>query len=339
MPKYTLVRWFTLLALFMGLTLSVGSSAQEFAVPTDPVAPEAWQVRSLPTGWTRLAGPAFEIYGHLDDLAVLERMSDHGTQALPALARDLGVPIGGVIRVYVADTPEAFRDLQPGDPPKWADGTAWPSLGVIFLRAPMLRGGTSKPLEQVLDHELVHILLGRAFAPAPTPAWLQEGVAQVYSGEVGPDLPQRLARGMMGRVPYNLEQLTQRFPTGRHGADLAYAQSADFIQWFRGEYGDVGVRDLIRQTAAGRPFPSVIKDLTGERLDDLDDEWRERLVASTPIWTSPDVLVNSLWGFGGVLLIVGGFARRRAFRRRMIEWREEDQGLERLARAMLRRRV
>jgi hypothetical protein len=78
-----------------------------------------------------------------------------------------------------------FRALQPGQPPTWADATAYPAAGPICLRAPALRSGTDTRLEQVLDHELVHVLLGRAFAPAQPPTWLQEGIARVFAGEVG----------------------------------------------------------------------------------------------------------------------------------------------------------
>jgi hypothetical protein len=85
-----------------------------------------------------------------------------------------------------------------GPSPEWADATAWPELGAIFLRSPDIRVGGDEPLEQVLDHELVHVLLGRAFGDEQPPIWLQEGVAQVLAKQLG---PRRVARSRKARRP------------------------------------------------------------------------------------------------------------------------------------------
>src|SRR5690606_24960154 len=119
----------------------------------------------------------------------------------PELADELGVPIGDTIHVYVTPSTQAFRELQPGSPPTWADATAYPGRGVVYLRAPEARGGAADPIEQVLEHELTHILVGRAFLPNHPPSWLQEGVAQVVSGEHEPGLSRELLRaGATGRL-------------------------------------------------------------------------------------------------------------------------------------------
>jgi hypothetical protein len=314
------------------------AEAQTLTNPDPVVVTDDWQVSQLPANWVTIESPAFDVHGHVDHVRLLDRLAAHGKTSLPKLAKDLGLPIGSKIRVYVADSAETFQQLQPGDAPYWADGTAWPGHGVIFLRHPILRGAGAKPLEQVLDHELIHILLGRAFAPQRPPHWLQEGVAQVYSGEVGPELPAQISRGLLGRSPWKLADITHRFPADPMGASLAYAQSADFIQYIQHEWGQDAIRQLVRETSAGRAFPEVITSITGMRLAELDQVWRDRLVASTPVWSAPENFEAMLWAFGGVLLLVGGYQRRRAFRRRMVEWEEEEAGLQELAYNILQRR-
>ena len=262
----------------------------------------------------------------------------HGDTAVPRLADAMGVPIGGSIEVVLADTEERFRTMQPGLPPVWADGTAYPGQGLIFLRHPSLRGGGARPLTQVLDHELVHVLLGRVFAPSAVPRWLQEGMAQVYAGEVGPEIAERISRGLVGGEPYDLIEIAGGFPSNPNRADLAYAQSADFILWFRATYGEDALRDVVRRMASGVSVQGAVFHVTGSTLETVNQTWTSRLRSTHRLWTSPEVFESTLWVFGALVLLIGGWLRRRAFRRRMASWEEEETALDAIADDLLRRR-
>ena len=120
---------------------------------------------------------------------------DTGPRRSLAYPTSWALPVGRTVHVYVARTQEQFRTLQPGNAPTWADATAYPGMGTVFLRDPKIRIATDEPVEQVLDHELVHILLGRAFAPAIPPSWLQEGVRPASRGpDRCPDLAHAVER-------------------------------------------------------------------------------------------------------------------------------------------------
>ncbi|MCB9680677.1 MAG: hypothetical protein H6733_04325 [Alphaproteobacteria bacterium] len=330
------VLWALALALLLAPAAFAGAEP-EFANPPSAV-PVGWEPPPLPDDWVEVSGVAFVAHGHAEDLALLDALEAHGSAALPRLARELGVPLGGTFHVFVADTPAEFVTLQPGSPPTWADGTAYPSIGAIYLRHPDLRGGLAKPLEQVLDHELVHVLLGRAFGEVPVPHWLQEGVAQVLAGETGPELPERIARGSMGAALFDLQGLERGFPSDPHRADLAYAQSADFIQWLGASYGPDALRDLIRLTREQRSLTEAVHRITGLPLDEIDARWRARLQATTPFFGSADQLEGFLWGAVGLMLLGVGASRKWTFWRRMRTWRDEDLAIDRIAREMIARR-
>jgi hypothetical protein len=312
----------------------IQASAQEFRVPVEVPTYTDWEGPTLPEHWISVQGLGFTIHGSAKHLALLDRLNAHGNTAVPRLARELGIPVGGGIDVYLTDSQEGFRTMQPGTAPVYADGTAYPSVGAIFLRHPSLRGGMARPLEQVLDHELVHVLLGRIFTPQVVPRWLQEGMAQVYAGEVGPEISERISKGLLGREPFGLNSLTVGFPDDPHLADLAYAQSADFIVWFRGTYGDETLRHVVRQMASGRTARHAFHGATGRTLDQISDVWTQRLHAQTSLAVSPATFEGSLWALGGVLLLGGGFMRRRTFRKRMVEWEEEEEALDDMVREL-----
>lgn len=325
------------LALLFTLLIGGASYAAPEMRAADAPAPE-WVAPALPDGWVTLRHPGVTVHGAAVDERTLERILAHADAAVPRLADALGVPIGGDVQIYVADTEAHFRDLQPGQTPEWADGTAWASAGAIFLHHPRLRPGGARPLEVVLDHELVHVLLGRVFDPQPVPRWLQEGMAQVYANETGPEVAERIIRGTVATAPLSLESLTRGFPNDAVLADLAYAQSADFILWFRARYGEDTLRALVRQIAAGRTVEGAMLDLTGASLTTLGAVWRERLVSGSASLL-PSHIDDVAFGLGAVGLIGLGLSRRRTTRERLTAWRRSDAGLRQIARELLRRRA
>ncbi|MBW1877496.1 MAG: hypothetical protein JRJ84_03960 [Deltaproteobacteria bacterium] len=329
------LRWLFATALLC-LTLSSPAIAQEWTVAAEPVVLED-APPLVPEDWERVSAVYLEVYGSSDSLPVLLELSRHGSRSLPALAELLGVAIGRTVHVVVAPTQQAFFDLQPGSAPEWADGTAYPSLGHIFLRRPGIRG-PQRPLQVVFDHELVHVLLGRAFAPQHPPRWLQEGVAQVFAGEYGPDTTREIARGAAGPGLYTLEQLTLGFPSDPRSAQLAYAQSADFVSWMRAEYGDEALREVVHQMRGGADVRGAIRAATGVFLEDVDALWRGRVErGSSDLWLSVFSTGDIWWAMAALFAAVGLLIARWRIRRRMAAMARQERMRDALLRALWHR--
>jgi hypothetical protein len=326
-------------ALLFGMVLAAPAYSQEWTAGPTPEEESGWDVPLPPEGWETVYGSFLRVHGDPQDYAQMLRLARHGSDALPRLATELGVPIGDTIHVYIAGSDTEFRALQPGTAPSWADATAYPSLGVIYLRSSRARHGQSKPLEQVMDHELVHILLGRAFYPKRPPQWLQEGVAQVMAGEFTPRTTEDLAAGMLGGGLLSLEELSRGFPSDARRAKLAYAQSADFVAWIQMAYGPEVLGMLIHEMAAGASIRAAIRRSTGAFLEDIDREWRGRLNSGIPLSLMPLTSVDAWWAFGGVALLVGGVLRRRQFRRRLAEMEAEERLLDEMLEQMAAERL
>ncbi len=165
------LRLFMALAL-LGALLGAGpAAAAEWTLPPETDHAEALLAPPppVPEDWITVHGVYARVHAPASHARVAQRLANHAARSVPAIAEQLALPAGRTMTVYLADSDATFRALQPGAVPSWADATAWPHRSLIFLRDGQTRGGTAKPLEQVFDHEITHVLLGQAFGPRPVP--------------------------------------------------------------------------------------------------------------------------------------------------------------------------
>jgi hypothetical protein len=308
-----------------------GSMLTPAPVRVDPVLPEP------STGWWVEDGLYARVHAAPEHRVLARELADHAARAVPRLAYELGVSSGATIDVYLAPTARDFAHVQPGPSPEWADGTAWPAQGRIFLRAPGTRGGATTPLATVLEHELVHVLLGRAFGEAGSrpgahaPRWLQEGLARLYAGEYGPEAAATL-RGA-GELP-TLASITRHFPADAPGAQVAYAASADFLSHVRATHGADALSRLVARMVAGDDAATALEAVTGQPFSELERTWRGGWAIPVLGGRVQDVLlgVGAVAAFGGMALAV----RRRRARNaaRLARWERQEALADALARAV-----
>lgn len=288
---------------------------------------------SLPAGFLRVEGTWARVHHHPDDAALALDLARHAAESVPSFAQRLGVSPGGPIEIVLAHTQAQFRELQPGAIPDWADGTAWPAQGLVFLRASRIRVGTDEPLSVVLDHELIHVLLGRAFGDQPVPRWLQEGLAQVWARQYTAQTTQALAQGLLGRDLVPLGDLAYGFPADPVRARLAYAQSADFVAWLQNEHGPQTIPVVVEQLRRGASFGAAMVEATGLSVAELDRRWRGRLEGSG-LWLTPMLGESMFLGLGSFVLLFGGGFVLRDRRRRLRRMAEREAAEEALAAAL-----
>ena len=322
-----------LLRMWMLLLLAFGlpAQAQEMRAAAPEVEQEWPEPPRAPLVYLTVPGVYADLLAHPDELQLAQHLAEHAATAVPRIARELGVQTGHTMRVLLAHDEQDFRELQPGRPPEWADGTAFPSQGLIFLRAPRIRAGTAGPLEQVFDHEIVHVLLGQAFGPRPVPRWLQEGLAQWIAGEYKPETVIALNRGSAVGGLIRLEELSAGFPENAVRAQLAYAQSADLIAFLQQEHGPEAIQVLVAELSQGTPVNAAFRAATGESVEELDRAWRSRLQESS-VAVAALLLDSSWWMVPAALALVwGAWMARRRNRVRLSRWEREEALQEAMA--------
>ena len=312
-----------ILVLFGVLTSpnTVQAEAQWISTPDLTHIPHWTVPLETKADWLRSSSPYADVYASIEDETVAHDLMRHAHTAIPRIAKQLGVSTGGSMQIYLAHTQDEFQAMQPYAPPDWADGTAWPKNGWIFLRSPRIRSGLAEPLNQVLDHEIVHILLGRAFAHYPVPRWLQEGVAQVVAGEYTMQKVEQL--GSFAE-PMSFLDLARGFPADRLRAQMAYAQSASVVSYLFQEHGTQSLQILINEMSQGRELDVALVRATGMTPQELDVAWRGRTF-SMPLWLQSISVDGTLLALVALLVLLGSTRKYRQYRKENHVWAEEER--------------
>jgi hypothetical protein len=312
----------------LGVLAPAVAHAQEWT--RGEIVPEPTDLPAVPDDFVTVEGTFLRVHGPSSETDLLLRLARHGSEALPRLAERLEVPMGSTVHVYVARDEAEFRSLQPGPVPVWADATTWARTGAVFLRTPDARGGMATPLEQVFDHELVHVLVGRAFGDRHPPTWLQEGIARLLAREVTPDEAAALvrARGNGGWIP--LAALADGFPSDGLRAQLAYAESGDFLAWLEETYGPAVIPAVLRHSAAGAGMNEAVYRATGDLLHEVEADWTASHAPALGARLASLASGDWLWGLGAVALVGAGIQKRRRFHRRLEEMGREEAAMDEL---------
>lgn len=235
------------------------------------------------------------------------------------VALDLGRDWQGVTEIRVAGNELEFRTLLPDGyaVPRWAVGVAFPAENLIVLKATSLQQA-----RETLRHELSHVGIGR-LSKTHVPRWFLEGLASVREeaqwAREGVSLAWAARTGQL----HAFSSLDRSFPAGRLDAELAYAQSADFVQFLTESASPGAVADVVKAVVAGQSFEAALADATGQSLGSLEARWHQSLLRwdlTLRVLTHPGLL----WGLLALFVVFAWFEvrRRRRLRLRMLELEE-----------------
>lgn len=237
------------------------------------------------------------------------------------LEEDFGVELDETLEVRIARNPEEMRELAPrfAPPPAYATGVAYTHHGLILLSAIAPETWEAPDLETVFVHELSHVALRRAARGHAMPRWFVEGVAVVHAGEQSFERIKSLWQGHRSGSLMPLDQLAGNFPSRPYEVNLAYAQSADVVNFLRSGDGDSRrfVR-LIDELGEGDGFTSALSDAYALTPGQLERDWREYL--NGKVQTLPLIVGGStFWALAAILLFLAWRKRRKVHKQRLGE--------------------
>lgn len=229
---------------------------------------------------------------------------------------------GPPVRVILA--PE--ESMAAGIVPPWVSGYAVGEQGTIVLLPGRVPSYPDSSLQDLLSHEMAHVLVARAAGGRPLPRWFHEGMAMIAGLSWGFDDRSRLTLALLVDRPVSLADLDQRFAGGQSEVNRAYAIAGSFVRDLFDRHGpDVAAR-ILQGVSRGLSFRDAFQAATGESLAAAESSFWDRQTfwyRWVPVLTSSVTLWMLI-----TLLALWAIKRRRerdAALRRM--WDEEDERL------------
>ncbi len=215
--------------------------------------------------------------------------------------------------------------------PPWIGGLAFGADGTIVLfpdRAPTYPDGS---LEELLHHEVAHVLIARAAGGRPVPRWFHEGLAMVAERTWGLEDRARATVAVVGGARVGLDELDELFGRDRASRTRAYALSGALVRDMLQQHGPTTAAGTLAGIASGLDFDDAFARATGLPLRLAEEAFWRRTVWThwIPILTSTVVL----W-IGITFLALVAIRRQRRRRAELRQrWHEEEEIAAALARA------
>jgi hypothetical protein len=204
---------------------------------------------------------------------VAERLRSLDPVQIEGAARLVGLEESGApIRVVLA----AEGSAEALSAPSWVAGYALPERGVVVLLPARSPRYPDSSLEDLLRHEVAHVLVARASAFRPLPRWFHEGVAMIAGLAWGLEEQSRLAATLLrsGEVP--MAVVDHRFAGGEGEVRSAYTLAGAFVRDLLRQHGREVVGAILANVAAGLSFEEAFARSTGTPLGAAESDFWER---------------------------------------------------------------
>lgn len=266
------------------------------------------------------ASPELRIEGPPELSSVRTRLQSFDKQRLSDVARLVGATSPGPpIRVELA--PESSNVAR--STPSWIAGFAVGDLDTIVVfpsRSPSYPHAT---LDDVLRHEVAHILIHRVAGGKPIPRWFNEGLALTAEhGWKFRDQTQLLFQLLSG-PRHSFQELNRLFESGQDGQTRAYLLSGAMVRELLKQHGETAAARILQNVGRGDSFEQAFIGVTGISPAEADSRfWNSQRVWTT--WLSLLFSNEILWIAVTLLAILAIQRRRRKNREIERKWAEEE---------------
>ncbi len=230
---------------------------------------------------------------------------------------DAGAPL--LIQLATEDMEIARRT------PRWIAGFALSSEGIIVIFPARSLSYPYDSLDDVLRHEIAHVLIARAAGHQAVPRWFHEGLALVAERSWRFEDRTRVAFALTG-TRWSSRELDAAFEGGGSRAGAAYALSGALVRDVMQRHGADAPARMLSRMAAGDRFDAAFAAVTGATVRAYEDRfWRATWWSDVVPFVTSSVV---LW-FAVTLLGLFAIRTRRARRAaRRQAWEEEERRQE-----------
>jgi hypothetical protein len=265
--------------------------------------------------------PELRIEGPPELAAVRTQLESLDRQRFADVPVLLGLTDSGPV-IHVVLAPEN-SDLARAAPP-WIAGFAVGESDLVVLFPARSPTYPSDTLEDVLRHEVAHVLIWRASAGRPIPRWFNEGLAMAAERQRRFRDQTELLYQLVTGSRTNLEELNRLFSGGQNDQTRAYALAGALVQDLLQQHGPAACSQILMHVNRGALFDVAFADVTGETPSHAESEfWRRQRIWTTwiPIIASP----TTLWLAVTMLALIAIYRRHQRNREIEQRWAREEE--------------
>jgi hypothetical protein len=226
---------------------------------------------------------------------------------------------GGPIRVLLARDDSSWARSLPASVAAMA--FAEDDLIVMFPnRSPVYPHDT---LEDVLRHEIAHVLIGRASGGRDLPRWFHEGLAMAAERPWGLRDRTRLIAELAFGPRLDLASLDRLFAGDPADRTRAYALAGSLVRDLLVRYGPRLPADVLARVARDVPFDAAFAEVAGQPLSVAEAAfWRDQRVWTT--WIPLATSATTLWLLVALLALLAILILRARRATRRGGWADEE---------------
>jgi hypothetical protein len=254
--------------------------------------------------------------------AARERVESFDRERLSGVMRLVGLTDPGPpIRVFLASEDSKLARQVPSFIAGFAAGAE--GLVVLFpSRSPAYPDDT---LEDVLHHEVAHVLITRASGGRPLPTWFHEGLATTAERTWGIEDQARVLRERAFLSRTSLHEVNELFGRDEGSRGRAYALAGAFVRDLIHVHGPSAPGNVMRRVAAGESFDGAFEQVTRQSVADAEGAFWDRY----RFWArwGPFLMTSSaLWMIVTLIALLAIIRRRQ--KRAALRKRWADEGLD-----------
>ncbi len=224
--------------------------------------------------WQHLTQSGISIYWYGQDAAYGQNILTTAAQEAASIAQDFNGTLTDPLKVIVYASNKDLQGGLPANSPNWAGGVAL----IPFDEALIVLGENSYALQRDLPHELTHLILHQiaGLNCGGCPLWFDEGMAVYHQIYHEPEMQFAFENAVKNDKLLPFKSLTDRFPDDTDQAEIAYAQSWNYLKYLYRTYTQPNVARLVNALRTDN-FASAFQRAFGAAPDQMENKWRASL--------------------------------------------------------------
>ena len=206
--------------------------------------------------------------------------------------------------------------------PPWVAGFAQAETVVIFpSRSPTYPHST---LDDVLRHEVAHVLIWRASSSHPVPRWFNEGLAMAAERQRGLRDQTQLFLHLASGSRLSFDAIDRLFNGGQDDQTRAYLLSGTLVWDLLQEHGESAGGRILDEVGRGSSFETAFRNVTGKSTTTAEGEfWKRQRVWTT--WLPILFSQETLWMAITLLTLLAIWRVRKRSAEIRKRWEDEEK--------------